>query len=142
MSVPQQSDGMNRAARRRQARAQRRDKVVSLRGLIPETWCCVDCGYDTAPGWTNREQTELDFARYGESKNTVSDQLEVYHVNADVWALTGLDGWGGCLCIGCLEQRIGRRLKPDDFIPDHPFNSLPGTRRLLKRRGKPAWRAT
>jgi hypothetical protein len=42
--------------------------------------------------------------------------------------------WGeGCLCIGCLEKRIGRRLKPKDFT-DHPFNQLPGTPRLLNRR--------
>ena len=45
----------------------------------------------------------------------------------------------GCLCIGCLEKRIGRRLKPKDFLRGDPFNDdlLPGTPRLLKRRG---WR--
>jgi hypothetical protein len=31
----------------------------------------------------------------------------------------------GCLCIGCLEKRIGR-MTPADF-PDHPFKVLPGT---------------
>jgi hypothetical protein len=44
--------------------------------------------------------------------------------------------YGGCLCIGCLEKRIGRRLIADDFA-DHPFNSLPGTPRLMERRGTP-----
>jgi len=46
-----------------------------------------------------------------------------------------MEGWGGCLCIGCLEKRIGRRLKPKDFLRDHPFNLMPGTQRLLERRG-------
>ena len=44
-------------------------------------------------------------------------------------------GYSGCLCIGCLEQRIGRKLMPMDF-PDHVFNTdLPGTPRLMERRG-------
>jgi hypothetical protein len=109
-------------------------KRTSLKGLTPETWLCVDCGVNTAPGWPNRKEAELDFALHGQSQLMVSKQLEVYTVKADVWALTGLADYGGCLCIGCLEKRIGRRLKPDDFEPGHPLNSLPGTRRLLKRR--------
>ena len=44
---------------------------------------------------------------------------EVYIVTKEVWQATGLEGWGGCLGIGCLEKRIGRRLKPDDFEPGH-----------------------
>jgi hypothetical protein len=44
--------------------------------------------------------------------------------------------WGGCLCVGCLEKRLGRRLKANDFRRHDPINhpSLPGTERLLKRR--------
>jgi hypothetical protein len=43
---------------------------------------------------------------------------------------------GGCLCIGCLEKRLGRRLKPKDFPRDHPLNDVrvPGTERLRRRR--------
>src|SRR6516165_8084405 len=33
---------------------------------------------------------------------------EVYIVTKEVWQATGLEGWGGCLCTGCLEKRIGR----------------------------------
>jgi hypothetical protein len=51
-----------------------------------------------------------------------------------VWAKTGLDCYGGCLCIGCLESRLGRQLEPKDFQPDHRLNWLPGTERLMKRR--------
>jgi hypothetical protein len=110
---------------------------TSLVGITPESWLCVDCGVNTAPGSPNRKEAELDFALHGKSHFTVSDEAEVYTVKNEVWALTGLEGWGGCLCIGCLEKRIGRRLRPEDFLPDHPFNApdFPATRRLRKRRG-------
>jgi hypothetical protein len=32
-------------------------------------------------------------------------------------------------------KRLGRKLRPKDFLRDHPFNDWPGTPRLLKRRG-------
>jgi hypothetical protein len=44
----------------------------------------------------------------------------VYMVTDEVWASSGLDGWA-CLC--CLEDAIGRRLVPADFIPRLPCNS-------------------
>ena len=43
---------------------------------------------------------------------------------------------GGCLCIGCLEKRIGRVMRPKDFEREHPFNMVPGTPRLMKRQGR------
>ena len=48
---------------------------------------CVDCNVNT---------NEID---------------EYYMVTSDVWPLEG----NGMLCIGCLEQRIGRQLTPADF---------------------------
>lgn len=107
---------------------------LNLIGLMPESWLCLDCGVNTAPGFPNRKQTELALL-LGGMRWQVTDELEVYTVKNEVWQDTGLEGMGGCLCIVCLEKRIGRRLKPGDFAPGHPFNSLPGTRRLLKRRG-------
>ena len=59
---------------------------------------------------------------------------EVYMVKPAVWKAAGLDPYSGCLCIGCLEKRLGRTLTSKDFLPNHPFNSLPGTARLLSRR--------
>jgi hypothetical protein len=50
---------------------------------------CVDCG--------------ADFDEYD------------YRVEDAVWAAGGLEPDGGKLCIGCLERRLGRRLKRDDF---------------------------
>jgi hypothetical protein len=108
-----------------------------LKGFAPESWLCVDCGVNTAPGCMTRKETELAFALHGEVGNVFTAESEVYTVTSEVWRATGLEDLGGCLCIGCLEQRIGRRLKPNDFLPDHPLNAphLPATRRLRQRRG-------
>jgi hypothetical protein len=35
----------------------------SLKGLLPESWLCVDCGINTAPGLLNRVEMEKAFAR-------------------------------------------------------------------------------
>jgi hypothetical protein len=62
--------------------------------------------------------------------------MEWFMVHDPVWAETGLRSNGGCLCVGCLESRIGRELRPDDF-PTLPVNR-PGkftSDRLLSRLG-------
>ena len=109
----------------------------SLRGKVPESWNCIDCGINTAPGCLNRLQMEqalaIDWADQG-VKQTFNDRTEVYTVKASVWRAASMIDYGGCLCIGCLEKRLGRRLTPKDFQRDHPFNSFPGTERLLSRR--------
>ena len=51
---------------------------------------------------------------------------EFYMVRNEIW-----DEYGpktGCLCIGCLEDRIGRQLRPDDF-KDAPINTNPDQHR-------------
>lgn len=109
----------------------------STKGMIPESWLCVDCGVNTAPGMMNRKQLDLAFALHEEAPQRMSDQQEVYTVTKEVWRASGLEDFGGCLCIGCLEKRIGRRLTPKDFLPGHKFNAptFPASRRLRKRRG-------
>jgi hypothetical protein len=63
---------------------------------------CVDCGIDTCPlGWDG--------------------EAEFYKVHDAVWAEVGMVSNGGMLCVGCIEQRLGRRLTPDDFT-DAPIN--------------------
>lgn len=118
----------------------------SLEGLLPESWLCVDCGFNTAPGLHNRREMEEAIAAMGEDEwekrgidQGIDSNSEVYTVRDRVWAEAGMAEMGGCLCIGCLEKRIGRTLKPKDFQRNEPFNSpkVPGTERLLKRRGKP-----
>jgi hypothetical protein len=108
-----------------------------LRGLMPESWACIDCGFNTGPGCLNREQMEQRIARprAGEGVEPyIDDQSEVYMVTPAVWEAAGMEPAGGCLCIGCLEKRLGRTLTPKDFYPRHPCNRLPGTERLLSRR--------
>jgi hypothetical protein len=67
---------------------------------------CVDCG--------------ADFDEYD------------YIVEDAVWAASGLKPDGGLLCIGCLERRLGRRLKRDDF-ESKPFNEISSSKSLRLR---------
>ncbi|HUE34155.1 MAG TPA: hypothetical protein VMQ38_15035 [Mycobacterium sp.] len=65
---------------------------------------CVDCEVETMPTeWPRR--------------------AEFYIVTDEVWAASGITPTGGCLCVGCLEARIGRQLTPADFT-DVPVNDL------------------
>jgi hypothetical protein len=115
-----------------------------LGGKIPDSWHCVDCGKDTAPGFYGRSEMEeaIKVAKaegwWGERsiKQSVDDRSEVYTVRDAVWAEAGMEPWGGCLCVGCLEKRLGRKLKWKDFRQDDPLNQpdVPGTERLLTRR--------
>lgn len=69
---------------------------------------------------------------------------EYYMVHDEIWysAITVMDR-GHMLCIGCLEQRLGKLLTKDDFT-DAPVNSMWlewGSTRLkdrLQRKVKPA----
>ena len=47
-------------------------------GLIPESWCCVDCGLNTAPGLPNRREAEIAAVALGErwKKNEASFTIE------------------------------------------------------------------
>jgi hypothetical protein len=112
-------------------------KLDDARGKVPESWACIDCGINTAPGLLNREQLEqalaIDWNDQGVNQ-TVDEMSEVYNVKPKVWKAAGMEEIAGCLCIGCLEQRLGRTLTARDFVRGHPFNSMPGTKRLLARR--------
>lgn len=80
---------------------------------------CLDCGRSTC---------DLD---------------EYYMVHDHVWQTCGLDTHDGCLCVGCLEQRLGRELAPRDFTPC-PLNQggfCKQSERLLNRLGDVAWMA-
>ena len=121
--------------------------TIDGKGKIPESWNCVDCGINTAPGLFNRVEIERAFStgialeKLGGPKASIDQRVgedtEVYHVREKVWDASGVEGMGGCLCIGCLEKRIGRQLTPKDFPRWHPFNNgkYPCTERLRQRRG-------
>ena len=116
-----------------------------LKGATPESWACIDCGINTAPGYPTRVEMERLYKTAvtmkklsGEAPPVATlkfdDRCEVYIVRDSVWKAARLAPMGGCICIGCLEKRLGRRLNPKDFPRRHPFNSLPGTERLIERR--------
>jgi len=114
--------------------------TLDLKGATPESWACVDCGINTAPGHPTR--IEMERAFNGKALKlepttfnlSFNEHCEIYMVRDSVWKAAGLEPMGGCICIGCLEKRIGRQLRPKDFTR-HVFNSMPETERLLQRRG-------
>ena len=119
-------------------------KKLDLTGTTPESWTCIDCGLNTAPDFPTRKEVE---ERYNASTTVLwraggdrlvelnfDERCEVYTVKSAVWKAAGMEPWGGCLCVACLEKRLGRRLRPRDFSRHDAFNSLPGTERLIERR--------
>jgi hypothetical protein len=60
---------------------------------------------------------------------------EVYTVKPEIWKAAEMGEMDGCLCIGCLAKRLGRRLTAKDFPRNDPLNFIAvGTQRLLDRR--------
>jgi hypothetical protein len=96
---------------------------------------------NTAPGCSGRAEVEDKFNQHNVLLNDQNNRVEqsfgedseVYMVKKRVWTAADMDDFSGCLCIGCLELRLGRTLRPRDFT-NHPFNSLPCTDRLAMRR--------
>ena len=89
---------------------------------------------NTAPGVPDGKTIVEQVNATGVSQTYFGPDSEVYFVRDAVWAKARMEPFGGCLCIGCLEQRLGRRLKSKDFKRGAAFNKLPGTDRLLDRR--------
>jgi hypothetical protein len=112
-----------------------KDKTVQ--DNIVESWVCIDCGVNTNPGCPDGPQIRIDNALNGGSKLRHGRDSEVYHVKPVIWEKAGMQPWSGCLCIACLEKRIGRQLRPKDFDPRHDkvWADMPCTERLLNRRG-------
>lgn len=103
---------------------------------VTESWLCVDCGVNTSPGMPPGPMMRAELKNHKEVECSIGLDSEVYMVRKKVWKEAGMDAFSGCLCIGCLERRLGRRLKPKDFNQDHVFNQMPGTTRLLNRQGR------
>lgn len=59
-------------------------------------WLCVDCGEHT--------------------------KYEHYFLKNEVWMGEAKMGEVGMLCVGCVEGRINRTLKPSDFTSAHINN--------------------
>ena len=97
-----------------------------FKGRTPESWDCIDCSINTAPGFPSRVEMERLYktsvvmqklSRAEPSSMTVAtytfnEHCEVYTVRDSVWKAAGMEPMGGCICIGCLEKRLGRKLNP------------------------------
>jgi hypothetical protein len=106
-----------------------------LKGITPESWACIDCGINTAPGSPSRVELERRYRTSvaieklsGKAPElatlTFDERCEVYTVREAVWKAAGMEPMGGCLCVGCLEQRLGRsseakRLSASSSIQRH-----------------------
>jgi hypothetical protein len=101
---------------------------------ITESWSCIDCGINTAPGCPDGPTLRRELVLKREVPIYFDDNTEVYAVRDRVWKQARMKPFDGCLCIQCLEARLGRKLKPKDFPPDDELNVLPGSPRLLNRR--------
>ncbi len=59
----------------------------------------------------------LDWNDQGGRSETVDASSEVCAlVKPKIWKAAGMEEMSGCLCIGCLERRIGRMLAAEDFL--------------------------
>jgi hypothetical protein len=105
---------------------------------IVESWLCVDCGWNTHPGCASGPEFRFAIAMGADGDTVTFDRdTEVYDVRNAIWRQADMRPWSGCLCVGCLEKRIGRRLRPKDFsLHDRRlWANFPCTDRLLNRRG-------
>src|SRR5262245_34155410 len=75
-------------------------------GHVTEDWLCVDCGVNTAPGFPDGATALREIEEQGETTATCSSANEVYTVRDAIWEKAGMEPFGGCLCIGCLEKRL------------------------------------
>jgi hypothetical protein len=58
-----------------------------LKGRVPESWSCIDCGISTAPGHLTREEMEQAFAADWTNEGveqTYGELKEIYIVKAQI----------------------------------------------------------
>lgn len=81
-----------------------RANIASRLSMLRIDWSCADCGVDT---------DNVD----GQGRD------EYYMLHRDLWLEINPND-AGHLCIGCVENRLGRRLTRADFT-DAPVNTNP-----------------
>ena len=87
----------------------------NFKGAVPESWHCIDCGMNTAPGMLNRADIEKAAKALGEKwhagegiTQTLDADTEIFSVRDAVWHAAGMVPMGGCLCIRCLRNSDDR----------------------------------
>src|ERR1700691_5968079 len=58
---------------------------VDARGKVPESWNCVDCGVNTAPGIMTRIQIETALTIGTSTEQSIDEQSEVYYIKPKIW---------------------------------------------------------
>lgn len=103
----------------------------------PVSWNCADCSIDTAPGCPNAVDLIEAGVRHADDLVLVfNENTELFQLRQAVWLAAVKDDLRIVLCIGCVEKRLGRKLRPKDFDRKSPFRLVPGTARLNSRRGR------
>lgn len=104
---------------------------------LPLSWNCADCNFDTAPGCPTAVTLIGSGIQHADDLVLVfSEDAEMYQLRQAVWVAAVSDDLRIVLCIGCVETRLGRNLRPKDFDRKSPFRLVPGTARLNSRRGQ------
>jgi hypothetical protein len=64
-----------------------------------------------------RRRLPIELAwRYSSCRDCNRPDPEFYMVNKNLWQkAVGRRMLGGCLCVACLEKRLGHKLMPEDF---------------------------
>ena len=68
--------------------------MVDMRDWSSESWLCVDCGFNTAPGFLSRVERQKAFEANGRRiQETIDSNSEVYTVHRMGESGPGAWGW-------------------------------------------------
>jgi hypothetical protein len=111
------------------------------KGAIPESWNCVDCGVNTAPGLYGRAMMEAAIAAIGVAaweregvEQTYDDQTEVYTVREAIWKRPA---WIP-MAVACASAvwSSDSVAQTQGFPPGRCIHQVPTTPRLIERQGR------
>ena len=96
----------------------------SLKGLVPESWYCIDCGFNTAPGFLNRVKMEKAIAALGDrwsAGESVPQTFDDHSPQCPLWVKS-------------------RHVQPQADVRYVPIADIAGTQKNLQppRRNEPA----
>lgn len=108
-----------------------------LRRCLENRWCRKASGSKPGRSANSIQHMRRRFACI-DCREDTGKMHEHYFVHTDLW-LAAVGTIRGMLCVGCLEERLGRKLVPRDF-PDVCINDPryePKSARLMKRLTSP-----
>jgi hypothetical protein len=69
-------------------------KNLSGEGRFSESYLCVDCGFNTAPGCPDRKQADAEILLCGKSTAVFTKESETYPVKDTIWERADMEPWG------------------------------------------------